>query len=115
MITLPGTVLGLGAALAGLVVAPLEALLGILVGAGGLLFIATGYRAATGREGLVGEVGEARDDVDPRGKVFLHGEIWDAESQQPIRSGEAVRVVQVRGMRLVVRRSDESASDGKPV
>jgi leader peptidase (prepilin peptidase)/N-methyltransferase len=54
VITLPGTLLGLAAAFAGLVVGPLDALLGVLIGAGGLLFIATGYRAATGREGLGG-------------------------------------------------------------
>lgn len=50
-ITLPGVAIGLLAAAFG---SPrlLDALLGVLVGAGSLLLLAIGYRAATGRDGL---------------------------------------------------------------
>ena len=53
-ITIPGTALGVAAAFLGAAVEPRQALVGILVGAGGLLAVAAGYRAATGREGLGG-------------------------------------------------------------
>ena len=53
-ITIPGTVIGLLAAFLGAAVEPKQALIGILVGAGGLLAVALGYRAATGRDGLGG-------------------------------------------------------------
>jgi leader peptidase (prepilin peptidase)/N-methyltransferase len=53
-ITIPGTVIGLVAAFLGVAVEPKEAMIGILVGAGGLLTVAIGYRAATGRDGLGG-------------------------------------------------------------
>jgi membrane-bound serine protease (ClpP class) len=35
-------------------------------------------RVASGREGLCGEVGTVREDLSPTGKVFVHGEIWNA-------------------------------------
>jgi leader peptidase (prepilin peptidase)/N-methyltransferase len=54
LITLPGTAIGLAAAFIGAAVEPRQALIGILVGAGGLLAVAMGYRAATGRDGLGG-------------------------------------------------------------
>ncbi len=54
-------------------------------------------RSVTGREGMVGEVGTARTDLDPSGKVFVHGEIWEAEADGPIKRGEKVRVVEVVG------------------
>ncbi len=54
-------------------------------------------RSVTGREGMVGEVGTARTDLDPSGKVFVHGEIWEAEADGPIKKGEKVRVVEVVG------------------
>lgn len=57
----------------------------------------------TGREGLVHEVGTARSDLAPEGKVFVHGEIWDAVAEAPVREGEAVEVVGVRDMILAVR------------
>jgi membrane-bound serine protease (ClpP class) len=44
---------------------------------------------------MIGEVGTARTDLSPSGKVFVHGELWEAESDQPVRMGERVRVVEV--------------------
>ena len=53
-------------------------------------------KAVTGREGLVDEIGTARTDIDPEGKVFVHGEIWDAESDERIPKGDKVKVVEVK-------------------
>jgi membrane-bound serine protease (ClpP class) len=64
-------------------------------------------RKVTGPEGLVGERGQARTDIDPQGKVFVHGEIWNARSREPIRAGSPVRVVAVEGMRLWVEPAPE--------
>jgi membrane-bound serine protease (ClpP class) len=62
----------------------------------------------TGRESLIGAVGEARSDLAPTGTVFLQGEFWNATSVgDPIAAGEHVRVVRVTGLRLDVRKSDE--------
>ncbi|MGD2063957.1 MAG: nodulation protein NfeD [Nitrospirota bacterium] len=58
--------------------------------------------AITGQGGLVGEVGRARTELTPAGKVFLHGEIWNARAAAHIAVGEPVRVVAVRGMELDV-------------
>lgn len=57
----------------------------------------------TGREGLLHEIGTARSPIAPRGKVFVHGEIWDAVSDEPVPAGEPVEVVAVRNMTLAVR------------
>src|SRR5208282_267816 len=45
--------------------------------------------AYTGREGLIGEIGEVREAIAPGtpGRVFIHGEIWRAVSDQPIGAG----------------------------
>jgi len=59
-------------------------------------------RTVTGREGLVGEEAEVRERLAPRGKVFLHGELWTAQADQPIEVGARVRVVCVQGMVLDV-------------
>jgi membrane-bound serine protease (ClpP class) len=52
-------------------------------------------RALTGRDGMVGEIGTARTDLAPAGKVFVHGELWEAEAAEPVAAGEKVRVVEV--------------------
>ncbi len=63
-----------------------------------LLFLvirAHARKASTGKEGLVGEVGMAQTDLGPEGKVFVHGEIWNAEAAESIPKGSKVKVVRV--------------------
>jgi membrane-bound serine protease (ClpP class) len=62
-----------------------------------LVFKAHRRRSMTGREGMIGETGTARTDLSPAGKVFVHGEIWEAEADGPVRAGEKVKVVEVLG------------------
>jgi membrane-bound serine protease (ClpP class) len=57
----------------------------------------------TGREGLLQELGVARTPIDPRGKVLIHGEIWDAVADEPVRAGETVQVLGMRNLTLAVR------------
>jgi membrane-bound serine protease (ClpP class) len=63
-----------------------------------LIFIAVralANRVHTGKEGMIGEIGVAQSDLTPRGKVFVHGELWNAEADQEIPKGEEVQVVEV--------------------
>jgi membrane-bound serine protease (ClpP class) len=65
-------------------------------------------RPTTGREGMVGEIGEALADFGSRGgKVFVRGETWDAVSPDDVRKGDRVRVLAVHGLKLEVRRHQE--------
>ncbi|MDP9266778.1 MAG: nodulation protein NfeD [Acidobacteriota bacterium] len=67
-------------------------------------------KVTTGREGLVGEIGVARTQLAPAGKVFVHGEIWDATSHAPVASGQPIVVRHVDGLRLEV----EPVADASP-
>jgi len=66
--------------------------------------------STTGREGLIGQVGEVRDPIAPGapGHLFVHGEIWRASSDQPLRSGMHAQVTAVRGLELEVRPIDQA-------
>lgn len=60
-------------------------------------------RKLTGTEGMIGEEGEAITDFKKgRGKVLVHGEIWDAWSDEEIKKGDPVKVVEVKGLRVRV-------------
>ena len=52
-------------------------------------------RVYTGKEGLVGEIGVAQNDLKPEGKVFVHGELWKAEASEEISKGAKVKVLEV--------------------
>jgi membrane-bound serine protease (ClpP class) len=59
-------------------------------------------RVATGTEGMIGEVGVARTPLQPDGKVFVHGELWNATASGDIPAGSRVRVRAVEGLRVLV-------------
>ena len=59
-------------------------------------------KVVTGIEGLVGEIGVTQTALSPGGKVFVHGEIWDAVSSADLAAGEKVIVQQIDGMQLKV-------------
>lgn len=61
------------------------------------------YPALSGTEALIGATGVALTDLAPSGIARVKSEEWIAEAQgDPIRQGEAVRVVAVEGLRLKV-------------
>ena len=60
------------------------------------------YKVATGSESMVGEIGVAKTDVGADGRVFVHGEWWNAKSDQLIPSGQRVRIVGIDGLNLKV-------------
>ena len=58
---------------------------------------------ATGKEALIGKVGQARTDLTPEGSVWVYGSLWHAVSLDgSIANGEAVRVMQVEGLTVYV-------------
>lgn len=72
-----------------------------------LMRVAIGSRrskVSTGAEALVGEVGEARTDIDPEGDVFIEGAHWRSYSDESVKKGEKVVVQKVEGLRLKVRK-----------
>ena len=74
------------------------------------------WKLSTGREQLVGEIGEvmqALGDGDAPGMVFVHGERWRAEAVAAIPQGAHVRVRKVEGLTLHVVPVDEPARPSK--
>jgi membrane-bound serine protease (ClpP class) len=61
-------------------------------------------KVMTGPQALLGSVGIAQQPLAPRGQVLVHGELWQAESNTPVGSGDAVRVCAVRDFTLLVER-----------
>jgi membrane-bound serine protease (ClpP class) len=62
-------------------------------------------KADTGKEGMLGLEGEAKTDVHADGQVFVHGEYWNAWSDEPIKQGERVKVESVTGLTVKVKKA----------
>jgi membrane-bound serine protease (ClpP class) len=59
-------------------------------------------KVETGSAGMVGETGAAITDLAPEGKVFVHGEYWDAVSSRPVAAGTRVQVKAIDKLKLTV-------------
>ena len=61
-------------------------------------------KPTTGMEGLVGEEGIASTGISPEGKVSIHGEFWNAITDQNIERGDKVQVIGVTNLKLKVKK-----------
>ena len=59
-------------------------------------------KLASGAPGLIGETGIAETALSPRGKIFVHGELWDAVAVSDVAVGQSVVVRAVDGLLLRV-------------
>ena len=77
----------------------------IMLGLSYLVFRTQQAKPTMGMASLKGKVGEVRADLKPEGKIFVHGEYWNARADTPIEAGAKVEVVGYDGMTLKVRRA----------
>lgn len=60
-------------------------------------------KRATGREGIIGEIGVAKTDIKiSGGTIFVHGEYWNAISDKLVKKDVTVKVIDVKEMTLKV-------------
>lgn len=59
-------------------------------------------KAITGPEAMIGSIGITQEPIAPRGQILVRGELWFAESAQPIPAGAHVKVAAVRGLTLLI-------------
>jgi membrane-bound serine protease (ClpP class) len=80
---------------------------GFFIVVAGLVFKTQISRPMTGEAGLIGETGLVKQSLAPEGKVFVHGEIWNATAKTPIQAGRRVRVVKVHNLVLEVEPAEQ--------
>lgn len=66
-------------------------------------------KVTTGEQGLIGETGIAQTPLTPEGKIFVHGEIWNASASGDVPIGSVVVVKRVDGLRLEVEQAKQDA------
>jgi membrane-bound serine protease (ClpP class) len=59
-------------------------------------------KLVSGAQGLIGETGVAQTALSPTGKIFVHGEIWNAASSAEVMVGQTVIVRKIDGLLLEV-------------
>ena len=68
-------------------------------------------KVETGAAGMVDAIGVAYTALAPEGKVFIHGEYWNAASTAPVEAGARVRVLAVERLALKVEPVSSGSGD----
>jgi membrane-bound serine protease (ClpP class) len=86
---------------------PYSLIAGVTVASAAFLFLMVGMLlrnrrrpVVSGRESLVGAVGEALEDIADEGWARVQGERWRVRAKEPLRAGERLRVTGVHGLLL---------------
>jgi len=82
---------------------------GFFIAVAGMVFRAHVIQPRTGVSGLIGHIGVVKNAIDPEGKVFIRGELWNAEAGTVIPEGAKVRVVNVTNLMLEVEALEHAA------
>ena len=69
-------------------------------------------KVETGSEGMIGIIGSAVTELAPAGKIFVHGEYWDAVAVKPVTAGARVRVTAIDKLKLTVEPVAEQTGGG---
>lgn len=71
-------------------------------------------RVVSGREEMVGAIGEVLDWKGGRGHVFIHGERWRARGVDELKAGDAVEIRDINGLILTVSATRAEPTDPSP-
>jgi len=74
----------------------------IFVGVATLALRARNRAVVSGREQMIGSIGEALESFADRGRVHVMGEDWQARARSAVLAGQRVKVIDIEGLTLVV-------------
>lgn len=60
-------------------------------------------KSVSGPAGMIGEIGKIIEWSEKEGKIFVHGELWNAISEEPLSKGDKVIILEVKGLTLRVK------------
>jgi membrane-bound serine protease (ClpP class) len=76
-----------------------------------LAFRAYRTQPKSGMDGLIGEIGLVKKDIDPEGLIFVHGEYWRAIAEEKIEADEKVEVEGADGLILRVKKAAKQVNE----
>ncbi len=66
-------------------------------------------KVVTGAEEMIGIIGEAMEDFTEQGRVWVHGESWQAQSSAPVKKGQKIQVTAKENLllKIIILQEDE--------
>jgi len=66
----------------------------------------------SGLDAMLEETAVAQEDFSEQGLVRVHGELWQAITEQPVRKGQSVPIKAIKGLKLLIGKIEETKGEG---
>ena len=70
-------------------------------------------QSVTGASAMLGQLVEVAEYEQGQGKVWLHGELWNAHSKELFKPGDRARIVKVSGLNLEIQAQNSELKEAK--
>ena len=77
----------------------------------GMLMRSRRVALVSGDSAMLGEMVEVMEDFDEKGLVRVHGELWQAVTEQPVRKGQLLPIKAIQGLELSLSEIDKSTGE----
>jgi len=77
----------------------------------GMLIRSRRVALVSGDSAMLGEMAEAIEDFNDKGLVRVHGELWQAVTERPVKKGQLLPVKSINGLELSLSENDKTTGE----
>ncbi|MCZ6668381.1 MAG: NfeD family protein, partial [Gammaproteobacteria bacterium] len=60
---------------------------------------------------MLGEKAEVMEDFVGQGQVWVHGELWQAVTEQPVKKGQLISIKAINGLKLILGNQENTTGE----
>jgi membrane-bound serine protease (ClpP class) len=72
----------------------------------GMLIRSRRVALVSGNSAMLGEKAEVMEDFAEQGQVWVHGELWQAVTEQPVKKGQMIPIKAINGLKLILNNKE---------
>jgi len=83
----------------------------LLVMVFGMLIRSRRVALGSGDSVMLGEKAEVMEDFIDQGQVWVHGELWQAVTEQPVKKGQLIPIKAINGLKLILNNKENTTGE----
>jgi membrane-bound serine protease (ClpP class) len=77
----------------------------------GMLIRSRRVALVSGDSAMLGEKAEVMEDFAEQGQVWVHGELWQAVTEQPVKKGQLISIKAINGLKLILGNQENTTGE----
>jgi membrane-bound serine protease (ClpP class) len=77
----------------------------------GMLVRSRRVALVSGESAMLGEKAEVMEDFAEQGQVWVHGELWQAVTEQPVKKGQMIPIRAIKGLKVILKNTENTTGE----